>query len=179
MTDESPVEEDYLESRYVCKECSHRFEVGESARFCAQCGTRVTRVGKSEMVDTRRRLSVMLVDDSAVARHKVAAILRSLECDVVEMTGGQAALDKLDTSLPDLLILDINMPHVTGLHVLEQVRSDKRHAKMHVVMLTGEADGKVVARAIALKAADYIRKDDPVGSIKDRLSEHLKKLDRS
>jgi CheY-like chemotaxis protein len=111
-------------------------------------------------------------DDSAVARHKVATILRSLECDVVEMTGGQTALDKLETNLPDLLTLDINMPNVTSLHVLE--RGNDRHAKMPVVMLTGEADMKVVARPIALKA-DYIRKDDPVGSIKDRMSEHLEK----
>ncbi|MEC9378006.1 MAG: response regulator, partial [Candidatus Latescibacterota bacterium] len=101
----------------------------------------------------------MLVDDSAVARHKVGAILCSLKCEVIEAKDGTEALSTLEKETPDLLILDINMPSVTTLDVLTQIRQSKRHAALPVVMLTGDADPKVVTKAISLRADDYIRKD--------------------
>lgn len=65
----------------------------------------------------------MLVDDSAVARHKVGAILCSLKCEVIEAKDGTEALSTLEKETPDLLILDINMPCVTSLDVLTQACS--------------------------------------------------------
>ncbi|MBI93092.1 MAG: hypothetical protein CME05_07750 [Gemmatimonadaceae bacterium] len=115
----------------------------------------------------------MLVDDSAVARHKVGAILCSLKCEVIEAKDGTEALSTLEKETPDLLILDINMPWVTSLDVLTQIRQSKRHAALPVVILTGDADPKVVTKAISLRADDYIRKDDDATTIRDRLSEHL------
>lgn len=166
------------DTRYVCKECSKRFPVGEAVKFCPYCGARVSSVSETQTVDPRTKPLVLLVDDSTVARHKVAGILRTLNCDVLEATGGQQALDELTSTTPDLVVLDINMPTVDGLQVLQQIRASETHAQLRVVLLTGEADVKVVARAISLRPDAYIRKDDPVDSIRRRLAEHLEKLDR-
>jgi len=166
------------ETRYVCKECSKPFPIGEAVKFCQNCGARVSSVGTTATIDTRTKPLVLLVDDSNVARHKVAGILRALNCDVLEATGGQQALDKLASTTPNLVVLDINMPIVGGLQVLQQIRASETHAKLPVLLLTGEADVKVVARALALRPNAYIRKDDPVDSIRSRLAEHLDKLDR-
>jgi len=167
--------DDGLQTRYVCSECSAKFPVGEVLKFCPNCGARVSSVSQTEVIDTRPKPHVLLVDDSLVARHRVVGILRNLGCDVSEAGDGKQALKMLDSATPDLLVLDVNMPNMTGLDVLEKIRGTERHASLRVVMLTGEADVRVVARAISLKANDYLRKDDSVEELTKRLAEHVDK----
>ena len=62
------------------------------------------------------------------------------------------------------------------LQMLKVLRGMERFASTPVVMLTGEADAQIVTQALQLKISDYIRKDDPVESLKARLQKQIDKL---
>ena len=84
--------DDHLEVHYVCKKYREPFPTGTSIKFCQNCGARVSSISESDVKDTRPQPLAMLVDDSAVARHKVASLLRSLKCELLEATGEPEAL---------------------------------------------------------------------------------------
>lgn len=79
---------------------------------------------------------VLIVDDEPGMLKLFADLVERLDCDVLRADGGASALDVLDQDTPDLLILDLAMPEVSGLDVLRYVRSVPRLSKMKVMILT-------------------------------------------
>lgn len=164
------------ETRYVCSSCGERFAVGQKLKFCSQCGARISEVSNTVEVDTSAKTRVLLADDSALARKKVGGILQNLNCEVSEAEDGTTALSLAVSVRPQLVVLDVHMPGGNGLQVLKALRENQFFATIPIVMMTGEADAAVVSQAIALKATDYVRKDDSVETITARLQSHLDKL---
>ena len=78
--------------------------------------------------------------------------------DVRIAEDGQKALEVLEDFKPDIILLDIMMPRVTGLEVLEAVKKKPEFADTLVVMLTNLADEKTAERIYELGATDYIVK---------------------
>jgi CheY-like chemotaxis protein len=116
-------------------------------------------------------LNVLLVDDEAYFRTFVRRVLRqATNCIVAEACDGQEAIDICRVSDPDLIVLDINMPRVTGVEALATIRTLK--PKTPVVMLTSIAEEKVVEECVARGASHFIRKD--IGG--DRLRVELKEM---
>ena len=164
------------QTRFVCSSCGQEFVVGQKIKFCSHCGERVRELRRTVQVDTSTKTRVLLVDDSTAARRMIGTILQTLHCEVIEAADGIEALAEIPKLQPELIVLDIHMPTVDGLQVLEALRKTTAFATTPIVMMTGDAAAAVVSRAIALKATDYIRKDDPVDTIAARLQVHLDKL---
>ena len=87
---------------------------------------------------------MLLVDDSAIARRKVITI-QNLHCEVTEVEDGKKALALAAKLRPELVVLDVNMPEVSGLQVLQALRQIDAFTTIPIVMMTGEADAAVVA----------------------------------
>lgn len=117
-----------------------------------------------------REKFIMLVEDDS---DHVALILRSLRRqemldDVMVMLDGQEALDFLfaqgpfigrDISLmPAVVLLDLKLPRVSGLQVLERVRSDERTRKLPVVVLTGSDSAESIRESYRLGANSFVQK---------------------
>lgn len=79
---------------------------------------------------------VLLVDDEPGLLKLFSALLGRLACQVYTADGGAAALDILDQMTPNLLILDLAMPEVSGYQVLRYVRGLTRLDRMRVMILT-------------------------------------------
>lgn len=79
---------------------------------------------------------VLIVDDEPGLLRLFTGLVDRLECDTIQANGGTAALDILDELTPDLLILDLAMPEVSGYEVLQYVRSVPRLDRMKVMILT-------------------------------------------
>lgn len=79
------------------------------------------------------------------------------------ISDGQQALDffEQDNGLPDIILLDINLPKVDGLEILEKIRSTEHCKDIPVVMLTSSEDDADINKSYAEKANSYITK--PVG----------------
>ena len=88
---------------------------------------------------------------------------------------GEEALALIRNGEPVAAILDMQMPHKTGIAVLEAIKSDPKTGKLPVMMLTGERDTGMVMRAMGAGAGDYMVKPFQP----DRLLERVNRLVRS
>src|SRR4051812_30466822 len=67
---------------------------------------------------------VLIAEDDADIRQLLVVHVRREGCDAIEVADGQAALDAMRERTPDLLLLDVQMPRVSGVEVTRQVRAD-------------------------------------------------------
>jgi two-component system chemotaxis response regulator CheY len=100
----------------------------------------------------------LIVDDSETIRITVTDTLQRAGFAVVQAIDGVDGLTKLANDSFDLVILDINMPRLNGLEMLEKMRADSRLAKTPVVMLTTEAHFALIDRAKKLGARGWMIK---------------------
>jgi signal transduction histidine kinase len=105
---------------------------------------------------------ILMVDD--MTRYQTLyemAITDALPARVSFATDGEEALAKLENSLYDLLILDLNMPKLGGEETLKKIRRDPSFDGMPVIILTGDSDLKTQGRLLDLGADDFVEKGAP------------------
>ncbi len=104
-------------------------------------------------------IKVMLADDHALMREGIKHLLEfdgSIEV-IAEANDGVECLEKLKSIKPDILLLDINMPTLNGLNVLEELK--QRKDKIKVLMLTVHGEVEYLIHAVDVGADGYILKD--------------------
>lgn len=90
------------------------------------------------------------MDDARVVRLLAQKAMAGFECDVTEANNGFNALFSMEKSLPDLILLDVNMPVMGGLQMLTMLKSRPTLAAIPVIMLTSPADHQVSAELASL-----------------------------
>jgi DNA-binding NarL/FixJ family response regulator/tRNA A-37 threonylcarbamoyl transferase component Bud32 len=113
----------------------------------------------------RRTLRVILADDHTLLRKTLANLLETREDFVVvaEAGDGDAALKQTLAILPDVLVLDLNMPMKGGLEVLPTIRRDAPSVK--VLVLTGREEEQYIVRALRAGAHGYVLKSAEEGEL--------------
>jgi len=102
---------------------------------------------------------VLVVDDSATVRQQVRMALSQSGFQVVEAVDGLDGKHKIDAARDiSLVICDVNMPRMNGIDMLEAVKSQARHARLPVVMLTTEGQPALIQRAKKAGAKGWIVK---------------------
>ena len=104
-------------------------------------------------------IKVMLVDDHALIREGIKQLLEfdgSIEV-IEQASDGIECLEKLKTVRPDILLLDINMPKMNGIEVLEALKAKKDPVK--VLILTVHSEVEYLVKAVDIGANGYILKD--------------------
>jgi two-component system chemotaxis response regulator CheY len=102
--------------------------------------------------------SCLIVDDSSVVRKVARRILEDMDYIVDEAEDGQEAFDKCRQEMPDAILLDWNMPILTGLEFLKLLRGYVGGEKPRVVYCTVENDIGTIAMALKAGASDYMMK---------------------
>ena len=102
--------------------------------------------------------SCLVVDDSRVVRMVARRVLQDLAFDVCEATNGQEALINCLSRMPDVVLLDWNMPVMNGIDFLRALRSLPGGDEPVVVFCTTESDVAHIQQAIDLGANEYIMK---------------------
>ena len=102
--------------------------------------------------------SCLVVDDSKVVRMVARRILEDLDFEVEEAEDGQKALDACKRQMPDVILLDWNMPVMNGIEFLKELRASSGGAAPIVVFCTTENDMANIQEAIAAGANEYIMK---------------------
>lgn len=102
---------------------------------------------------------VWIVDDDEEMVRAVSLMLKLMDCEVASFFNARAAAKALlSGGKPNMLILDINMPEVTGLDMLEFVRRRDQWRNLPVVMLSSEATDVMVDKALEIGADGYVTK---------------------
>ena len=119
------------------------------------------------------RKIVLVVDDSAVNLELCKGLL-SGEYDVRLAKSGKAALAALSRIRPDIILLDIEMPDMTGFEVLEAINKEFDLKDVPVIFVTSHASEKLVIKAIGHGATDYIVKPFPPDLLREKVRNAFK-----
>lgn len=103
-------------------------------------------------------LTCLIVEDSRVIRRVSRHIVESLGMTALEAEDGQQALTVCDAGMPDLILLDWNMPVMNGLEFLKALRARPDGAAPKVVFCTTEYEAGHIREAIAYGADEYVMK---------------------
>ena len=101
---------------------------------------------------------ILIVDDSETIRQEVARALTNAGFSVVEASDGIDALERIGEGKFALVILDVNMPRLGGLDLLDRLHSDPKTTTLPVIMLTTEAQRSMIERAKAAGARGWLIK---------------------
>ena len=113
----------------------------------------------------------MVIDDSRAMRLILRRIVSGLNFDVVEAGNGREAMDRLEELevVPELALIDWNMPEMNGLEFVTAVRADKKYRGMTLMMVTTESEHGQIVRALAAGAHEYVIKPFTPDAIVDKL----------
>ena len=116
-------------------------------------------------------LTVLIVDDFLTMRRIVRKILRDLEFEnIIEAEDGSAALDILKTTKVDLIVSDWNMPKMTGLDLLKEVRGNDSTKDTPFLMVTAEAQKENIVEAVKARVSNYIVKPFTAAILEEKLA---------
>jgi two-component system chemotaxis response regulator CheY len=102
--------------------------------------------------------SVLLVDDSLLVRKIARKIFAGLGYEIEEAEDGQIALEKCISHMPDVVLLDWNMPVMDGLEFLKSLRQSEGGRAPAVIFCTTESDVEHIQKALANGANEYLMK---------------------
>ncbi|MGR3302467.1 MAG: response regulator [Candidatus Scalindua sp.] len=119
--------------------------------------------------------TLLLIEDNPddVELARLALKREAVECELVVMRDGTEALDYILADgeranvLPDVILLDLKLPKISGLEVLKHLRSDERTKLIPVVILTSSDEERDVIESYKLGANSYIRKPVTLGKFSE------------
>lgn len=107
---------------------------------------------------TGSKATILVVDDEANNRNVMVAQLASEGYALVTAESGEAALELIDRRLPDLILLDVMMPGISGFDVAEILKSEERTAGVPIIMLTALGDSDSRLTALTHGAEEFLTK---------------------
>jgi CheY-like chemotaxis protein len=118
--------------------------------------------------------TILVADDDPSVRRLLRVVLtRACECEVREAADGVAALACARESQPSLVILDIQMPGLTGLEACQALKADPATCHIPVWILTGCSEPTVVSAAVAAGADGFFRKPFHPRELQARVREYM------
>ncbi|MGO9620465.1 MAG: response regulator [Desulfobaccales bacterium] len=102
------------------------------------------------------KFKVLIVDDELDFLETIVKRIRARNVEVSGVESGYLALEALDSSSPDVIILDVKMPGMDGIETLREIK--KRKPLTEVIMLTGHASVESGIQGMQLGAFDYLMK---------------------
>ncbi|MGO4702711.1 Hpt domain-containing protein [Dyella sp. 2RAB6] len=133
----------------------------------------LTAVEMPVVEEERVRPLVMVVDDSITMRKVTGRVLERHEYEVHTAKDGLDALEKLHERVPDLMLLDIEMPRMDGFELAEQMKADPRLRQVPIIMITSRTGDKHRQRAFDIGVDRYLGKPYQEAELLAQISEVL------
>ncbi|QTA80385.1 Two component system response regulator/histidine kinase, CheW domain-containing [Desulfonema limicola] len=128
--------------------------IGKSSDHSAGTGTEIFDHG----IMAEKSLSIMIVDDSVSIRQVVSRLIEDQGWKFRIAKDGIDALEKLQDGIPDLILLDVEMPRMNGYEFLSALGAEPSYKNIPVVMLTSRVTEKHREKALALGAREFVAK---------------------
>jgi two-component system, OmpR family, response regulator len=116
-------------------------------------------------------LKVLLVDDEAEFVSALAERLSMRKMQVRTASNGMDALKLIESDPPQIVVLDLMMPGMNGIEVLEQIKA--RYSNIPVILLTGMGAAQEAAKGMSKGAFDYLAKPFDIDQLIERMGEAI------
>ena len=117
--------------------------------------------GQEKEVSSKRKFVILFVDDSPVDRVYIEGVLAKHNFEVLLAESGEQAIKIAREKKPDLVLLDILLPKVSGIEVCKQIKADKTIQKMPIIFFTSIDTPKNLINYAGYGAVDYLHKSIP------------------
>ncbi len=117
---------------------------------------------------------IFVVDDDEALLQTLGWILKDKGYEVVSLPTGDDLLERIESESPDLMLLDIMMPKIDGLELLERLKADDRWRDLPILMLSSMPPEEATVNSLNLGATDYIAKPFRVRELLARIDARLK-----
>ena len=114
---------------------------------------------------------ILIVDDEESVRYSFRKLFREPGCEIIEASNGLEAISVIKKDLPDLVLMDIEMPGLNGLEAIQKVKA--LHPQLPVIIITAFGTTERVIAAMKYGAYEYLEKPFDVGRLKEVVSEAL------
>ena len=115
-------------------------------------------------------MRALVIDDSRPIRRIESGILNELGFETSTAENGRQGLEQLQTTaLPDVVLVDWNMPEMNGLEFIQAVRKEARFASLPVLMVTTETETEQMLKALEAGANEYLMKPFQKEGLVDKL----------
>jgi CheY-like chemotaxis protein len=128
------------------------------------------RSSAETIVDKKR---ILIAEDKSTSRELLRTVLENQGYSVTEAADGEEALQKARKEMPDLILLDLQMPARNGYEVLRELRQDSRFTSVPIVAVTASAMHGDREKAIAAGFNGYLSKPLPLGSLRNEIQRLL------
>ena len=116
---------------------------------------------------------VLIADDKATSRELIRTVLEQSGYSIFEAGDGSEALRAAREIQPDLIILDLHMPHLDGFQVIAQLRADQKFTATPVLALTASAMRGDRERALSAGFTGYIAKPIGLSALRNEINRYL------
>jgi CheY-like chemotaxis protein len=113
---------------------------------------------RGEAAPASRRSRVLIADDNPTNVELLEVYLSGLDCDIAVAVDGRDTLDKVASFRPDLILLDIMMPKLSGFEVCKQLKHSPQTRRIMVLMVTALNELGDIERAVAAGTDDFLSK---------------------
>ncbi|MBM4102974.1 MAG: response regulator [Planctomycetes bacterium] len=106
----------------------------------------------------REKPLVLVVDDNEQNLELIVAYLEDVECQIISASNGMDALDIIQRKTPDLVLLDVMMPKISGFEVCRRIKNNPQTAEVPVIMVTALNELADIEKAINSGTDDFLSK---------------------
>jgi len=118
---------------------------------------------------------LLIVDDDTTSLMELIGILRQ-DYTISTAKNGLSALENVEKTLPDLILLDINMPGMSGFDVMTRLKQSERTKDIPIILISGAIGIDDERKGLTMGAIDYIRKPFDETLVKLRINYHIDML---
>ncbi|QDU32113.1 Response regulator PleD [Poriferisphaera corsica] len=121
-----------------------------------------------------RFAKIFVIDDSRMTQQLVMSHLQTLRVEIIQVYSSIDALDKVKRQKPDVILLDVNMPEMSGFDLCRRIKSEPELHDIPIIFLTAKDEIIDKVKGFDLGAADYITKPFEPVELRMRVNVHLK-----
>jgi len=120
---------------------------------------------------------ILIADDNQPNRELLEAYLSDIDCDIEHAADGQETLTKVESFQPDLILLDVMMPKLSGFEVCQKLKGEKAASKTMILMVTALNEAGDIERAVQAGTDDFLSKPVNKTELLKRVENMLKLKD--
>ncbi len=129
---------------------------------------------KSNADTSGKKFTILIVDDDPDIVRLIKTYLSKNNYKILEASNGESAMDLVASKHPDLVVLDVNMPGLSGLEVCRNLRADKKTQNIPIIILSARKDDIDKVLGLEFGADDYVTKPFNVNELVLRINGVLK-----